>query len=430
MVPTTISDGFLLALETLMRRTGQGRHLAASVIHLASPPPAGALEQAAAALGARHPLLHAKVRRDFPTFIASWHPEETAAVPVAHHSSESADLTPLVARLIRDSVIDIFKPGPNLELHLVSIPKGGAALVLIWPHALFDAVGIDLLLDELDATGTDPIEAWGETAAILSPGAAWAAAKPMIEEMRLFPAWRIRSAHERGKRGGPAFKVFHFSEAESAIIREKMARTAGELLLLPYFAAVASRAVKALIASRHPHEETAILLSLPVQRVSNPHKRPLFQNHMTAWSLLLTHEELAALPDATKSLYRKYASFMRRKLPAAMESLMALMHRCPSPLYLKPAAFYLKGEICSLFHSHTGTFPARARTLLGQAITNACHIPTVSTPPGIGIFFSEFAGQLTATLSWRESSLTPGELLLLEQSLLADLGLQPPFSQP
>src|SRR5690606_36049460 len=148
--------------------------------------------------------------------------------------------------------------------------------------------------------------------------------------------------------------------------------------LLPYFAAAAARAVKALIASRHPEEPTAILLSLPVQRVTHAHKRPLFQNHMTAWSLLLTHEELADLPGATKALYRKYASFMRRKLPPAMEALMVLMHRCPSRLYLKPASFYLKGEICSLFHSHTGTFPSRTRTLLGRTITHACHIPTVS----------------------------------------------------
>lgn len=421
LVPTTISDGFLLALESLMRRTGQGRHLAASVIELDGPPAPGTLEHAAAALGHRHPLLHAHVRRHFPTFLAAWHPGETSAVPVSHHSSDSADLTLLVARLLSQSVIDVFQPGPNLELHLVARADGSAALVLIWPHVLFDAVGIDLLLDQLDSTATNPTEAWGETAKTPPPADAWKTAKPIVEEMRTFPAWRIRSAHEARHAGDPAFKIIRFTRGETTAIRQKMATTAGELLLLPYFAAAAARAVKALIASRHPEEPTAILLSLPVQRVTHAHKRPLFQNHMTAWSLLLTHEELADLPGATKALYRKYASFMRRKLPPAMEALMVLMHRCPSRLYLKPASFYLKGEICSLFHSHTGTFPARTRTLLGRTITHACHIPTVSAPPGVGIFFSEFDDQLTATLSWREGSLSEHDLLMLESTLLADL---------
>jgi hypothetical protein len=98
------------------------------------------------------------------------------------------------------------------------------------------------------------------------------------------------------------------------------------------------------------------------------------------------------------------------------------MHRCPSSLYLKPASFYLKGEICSLFHSHTGSFPARARHLLDCPITNAFHIPTVSAPPGVGLFFSEFDGRLSATISWRGNSLTPEELDLLEHTLLTDLG--------
>lgn len=422
MVPTTISDGFLLALESLMRRTGQGRHLAATVIDLEGTPASGTLERIAGSLGQRHPLLHSHVRRHFPTFLASWHLGEAGPVPASHQACDSDNLTPLVARLIRESRIDIFQPGPNLELHLATKPDGNSALILIWPHALFDAVGIDRLLDELDSPDTNRTEAWGETARTPPPSEAWKTAKPIVEEMRTFPAWRIRSAHERGVAGAPAFKVIRFSRDETAAIRSKMSATAGELLLLPYFAAACARATKALIASRHPGEETAVLLSLPVQRTSDPAKRPLFQNHMTAWSLLLTHEELDDLPGATKSLYKKYASFMRRKLPAAMEALMALMHRCPSSLYLKPASFYLKGEICSLFHSHTGVFPARARELLGCRITNACHIPTVSAPPGIGIFFSEFDGQLSATLSWRGSTLTSEELALLETTLLRDLG--------
>ena len=141
------------------------------------------------------------------------------------------------------------------------------------------------------------------------------------------------------------------------------------------------------------------------------------------YSLLLTAEELQDLAPATKALYRKYANFLRRKLPAGMEPLTKLMERCPSRFYLKPASIYLKGEICSLFHSHTGQFAPGVTELFGSRLVNGYHVPSVSSPPGIGIFFSEYDGQLTGTLSWKKSSLDEDELNLLKSTLLEDLGV-------
>ena len=144
---------------------------------------------------------------------------------------------------------------------------------------------------------------------------------------------------------------------------------------------------------------------------------------MVAYSLLLTGEELKDLAPATKALYRAYASFLRRKLPAAMEPLTKLMERCPSRFYLKPASFYLKGEICSLFHSHTGQFASGTTSLFGSRLLNGYHVPSVSSPPGIGIFFSEFDGQLSCTISWKKGSLDETEFETLQSTLLNDLGV-------
>jgi len=206
-----------------------------------------------------------------------------------------------------------------------------------------------------------------------------------------------------------------------------MAEVAGELLLIPYFAAVSARAVCRALALRHPEAKIPALISLPVQRVGDPAARPLFQNHMTAWSLMLAPEDLEApLADTVKALHRKYASFMRRKLPVAMDALVGLNHRCPSRLYLLPASLPLDGEICTLFHSHTGALPAdESNTVFGRRIVDAYHVPTVSSPPGIGVFFSESAGRLRVTLSWREATLDEPERRALMTSLYDDLGLPP-----
>ncbi|WP_193213510.1 hypothetical protein, partial [Luteolibacter marinus] len=252
-------------------------------------------------------------------------------------------------------------------------------------------------------------------------------AHPMIEEMRSFPEWNIRSLKRKGDRPARCrFEVINFDREATAAVRAKMAATAGELLLLPYFASCAARAVHAVIAARDGAMPSSILLTLPVQRQKDPAKRPLFHNHMTAYTLLLKPEEMTDIATASRALYRKYAGFMRRKLPAAMDALMQMMERCPSRFYNLPAFFYMKGEICSLFHSHTGTFLPGCERIFGSRILNGYHVPSVCSPPGAGIFLSEHDGQLSMTLSWKDGCLSPLELDLMKQTLAEDLGVAVP----
>ena len=420
MPHATTSDAFLLGLESLMRRSGQGAHLSATVLEIDGAPDREALTLATEAMGYRHPLLHAHLHRSPLTFIAAWTPGPAAPVPLHFHVGEA--LAALVSRLINGNSINIFRPGANLELHVLEEDRRHF-LILLWPHSLFDGIGIDKLIGELDSTDGTPREDWGETnRASGSPSELWKTADPMVREMRTFPESNIRSLHRPSRAPGTAcFEVIDFDLDTSAAIRAKMAGSVGELLSTPYFGAASARAVATVLAGRD-EPSASILLSLPIQRVNDPAKRPLFHNHMTAWSLLLEKSSLTDLTQATKSLFRSYGSFRKRKLHTAMDALTKLNERCPSRFYLLPIKHYLKGEICSLFHSHIGEFASGTDELFGHRILNAYHIPTVSTPPGVGIFFSEKNKRLSCTLSWREGALDPAELTTLRQQLLTDLG--------
>lgn len=435
-LPATCSDGFLLGLESLMRRTGQGRHLAVTVVECAGTPACDAIRHSAGVLGQRYPILHARIARSPRDWIARWRLDEAvpAAIPVEFwrlpgipaEGREVASVDRLASDLLNSGDIDIRRPGPKLRLHVVATAADRWSLLVLWSHSLLDAVGMAKFLSEFAATGEDrtPRSGGPEEPPAASPVAAlYRQAHPMIAEMRSFPAWRVRSLHRKSAAPGASrFQVVGFDREASAAIRTKMAATAGELLLLPYFAACAARAVRAVIAARHPDEAVPVLLSLPVQRQADPAKRPLFQNHMVPYTVLLTAEELAELKPTTRALYRKYADFMRRKLPAAMDALMRLMERCPSRLYNRPAFHYMRGEICTLFHSHTGVFAPGLETMFGSPVINGHHIPSVCSPPGIGIFFSEHDGLLTLTLSWKDGCLSPLELELLKTTLAEDLG--------
>jgi hypothetical protein len=86
----------------------------------------------------------------------------------------------------------------------------------------------------------------------------------------------------------------------------------------------------------------------------------------------------------------------------------------------------MRGELCTLFHSHTGEFAPGLDSLFGSRVLNGYHVPSVGSPPGIGIFFSEYEGQLTLTLSWKDGCLAPLELKLLKATLADDLGTPVP----
>ena len=422
----TPADGFLFGLESLMRRSGQGHHLAATVIECEGSPDLAALRNTAEVLGHRYPVLHARVARG-GDFIARWRLDEAtpAAIPLEVH--EISELGGFVETRLNAPSPNIHAAGPNLHLHVVITSPSIWALVLIWSHSLHDAVGIDKLLLEIASPGNDrtPRSGTGDSPAPAPPiSELYKQALPMIEEMRTFPQWRVRSLNRKGVRPGESrVQVIRFDREATASIRSKMAATAGELLLLPYFASIAARAAQSVIAARYPDEQVPVLLSLPVQLKGD---RPLFQNHLGVYTLLLTAGELAELKPATRALYKKYADFMRRKLPAAMDALMRMMERCPSRFYNIPVFTYLKGELCTLFHSHTGGFAPGLTEMHGSRVTNGYHIPSVCSPPGIGIFFSEFAGQLSMTLSWKDGCLSPLELQLLKQTLSEDLGAPVP----
>jgi hypothetical protein len=434
----TCSDGFLLGLESLMRRGGQGHHLAVTVIECEGRPDLAVIRRTAEILGHRYPILHAAIRRSRRDWIARWSLDHAAAIPVEtwHHPGVPAEggeidsLEDFISNRLNGRDIDIRTAGPNLRLHVVVTAPDRWSLLIVWSHSLLDAVGMTRFIRELAAPGDDVTPRSGgleEAAPPVPMSELYRQAHPMIEEMRSFPAWRVRSLHRKGsKPGASRVEVVKFNREGTAAIRAKMAATAGELLLLPYFASCAARAVQAVIAARHPDEQVPVLLSLPVQRQNDPAKRPLFQNHMVPYTVLLTAEELADLKPAARSLFRKYSDFMRRKLPASMDALMRMMERCPSRCYNLPAFHYMRGEICTLFHSHTGEFVPGVDSLFGSRVLNGYHVPSVGSPPGIGIFFSEHEGQLTLTLSWKDGCLAPLELDLLKATLAEDLGAPVP----
>lgn len=159
----TCSDGFLLGLESLMRRGGQGHHLAVTVIECEGKPDLAVIRSTAEILGCRYPILHAAIRRSRRDWIARWSLDHAAAIPVetwhlAGVPAEGGEIDSLegfISNRLNGRDIDIRTAGPNLRLHVVVTAPDRWSLLIVWSHSLLDAVGMTRFIRELAAPGDD-----------------------------------------------------------------------------------------------------------------------------------------------------------------------------------------------------------------------------------------------------------------------------------
>lgn len=127
------------------------------------------------------------------------------------------------------------------------------------------------------------------------------------------------------------------------------------------------------------------------------------------------------LKHAVQSAQSQFEEMTRNELGPSFEMLLRLMRRLPGSLYMKFLGAQFSGTIASFFHSFTGAFPFDNASLCGVRVSDARHVPSVSAPPGSGLFFSESHGCLTAVFSWRNIAVSEVEADLILQQLKHDL---------
>ena len=83
----------------------------------------------------------------------------------------------------------------------------------------------------------------------------------------------------------------------------------------------------------------------------------------------------------------QFAAMTRAKISESFDTVLELMRRVPTSVFLWIIRAQFRGEICSCFHSYTGPFAPELTEFVGARVLNAYHLPCLGTPPGTGIFF-------------------------------------------
>lgn len=425
-VPVRVADCFLLALDSFMRRTGQGAHVSQSVLELDRAPDLEKLRAASRRLVEKHPIFAARLRRDWRTWLPFWEVPEPPASGLPLRIWEAAECEDFAAVLQSIFAEPLVRDGVNFNarLDLLQRPDGRAALTFSWSHLLIDGKGAELLLAEL-ARLCDGLDEPCEAKEIPRPALTF---KERIQKTKgavilfdeLVKIGAPSLSGPRPRRGRGFYQVITLSPADTAIVAARIARTTGELFPMTFLLACTARAHDRVFAHRG-RQPRGYVANVPVQMRKRGARGPLFHNQVSVFFFSAVRANLGSIESTAAAMKQQFTEMSRARLDESFSMVLEMMMRLPSWVFMRVVRWQFKGEIASFFHSHTGPFAPELTEFAGAKITNAYHLPCLGAPPGTGIFFGDRDGRLNITFSWREGCLTDDERRLMVGQTLEDL---------
>jgi len=421
----------------MMKSQGQNGLIGQTQLQLEGVPDIAALQAGAKRFGAGYPLLNARVRRSLFSLVPSWRQDIRSDRILGlqlwkEEGAEVVDGGDLIAKEVKsqhhlaedllNSPLEDQSGVRNLRLDLILLRHGGSALLFTWDHLLFDGKGAELLVKAfIEACKGTPLPDYSNKSAIPVPiSVQLKKSKPATDRFFELVSNDYRSLS--GNNPGACrlrYKLLKFDPEETIKVQERATAFSG-LFAISFYLACAARGHRKAFLSRSS-DPTHYVCSIPVQvRRKGAHSDP-FQNRVTVLFFSLKKEDLGTIQDAVQAGQSQFEDMTRKDLGPSFEMVLRIMRRLPSFFYLKFLGTQFSGQITSFFHSSTGTFALSEPRLCGSRVTDAYHVPSVSAPPGSGLFFGEYQGQLTATFSWRDGAVTEAEADLILAQVKNDL---------
>jgi hypothetical protein len=426
-LPATTVDFFLAGLEAFMTRSGQGTHWAVTVLRLNGRPDEAVLTRAWEQVHAHHPMLGARLKRLWRGWRLAWEtPGPAVAPPIVWHLPQAKPFNEAVIQERLQGKCDAGGITSPLLMEVFPSAADPVHLVLLtWRHALMDGTGVNLLLEKLAAGRCDAGPPQLTAPERESIGKIFQRARPLMQRLHAMTRAGCLSTWDKGlpMGGAPQFKLIELAAEQSQAAFSHLRSLCGDFLQMPFYAAVAARAVRLLHETRG-WRSPAIHLQLPTQTRGRS-RDLIFGNHMGSLPLFLDAATLSTMNQAVNHLLERYREAMKLAMPQSSEALMTLAAHMPPAWFIPAVRLSNRGQICSLFHSHTGAFLPGHADFAGAPIQNVCTIPSVCSPPGLGVFFSDYAGCITVTLAWRGDGVSETEIEAVSRQIQADLTGQP-----
>ncbi len=361
-VPLRASDCFVLALDHLMRRTGQGGHVSQSILELDQAPDLAKLRAGWARLLVKYPILAATTRRSWRNLMPYW------AVPVKpppeglplgiwrepgaalEEALPTDDSRALCVELISHPLTTSRGAPANARLDIAALSNGRFLAALSWSHLLIDGKGAELLFAELGRL-CDGIDLPEDTRENARPR------RTLWQKIRFcrLALNRFTELQETGvpSLGGPQtrpgkghFEVLMLGCAEADVVRERAAKFGGALFPVTFYVSCVARAHD-LILRRRGRNPKGYGISVPVQTRKRGARGPLFHNHVTVLYFNPRRATLDSLERTAAEMKTQFAAMTRGKISESFDTILELMMWAPCSLFMWVVRSQFKREICS-----------------------------------------------------------------------------------
>lgn len=414
-------DCYLLALDGLMRRWGQGRHVGVTQVEVDENFSFVVWRDAVERFASVQTILRARLRRGWWLGVPYWEMKDSPGVVSVQEHPAGTQLPTVIQDLLRGEW------SGALRFDVVKNESGGVTVLMSWSHLLFDARGVELTLAEVARLAADPAaspesDSWAEP---------FGRRGPFLQRLKVVRTfveryWQIRSRRVFSLGAPPAeasamrFELCRFGLRESEAMKVRAQPVTGGIIALPWFLAVAMRAHAAVLARRGA-VDGSLECAISVQGRKRGARGPIFQNQVSQLFFSRPLEAMADLSSLARDLQQQFSDMLRQKCDAAFVVMVDWMRRLPAFAYRRFVRREACGQIVSFYHAHTGNFLPGLNDLAGGRIHDGWHIPSVPQPPGTGLFFSERDGRLTAVVCWREGVWSDEERKIFKNLVKSDL---------
>ena len=310
---------------------------------------------------------------------------------------------------------------------LISLAE--SSLVLFkFDHRLFDGIGAELFLDELNIAWEKKNPARFKKPNCLSPQLSQWANKfdsgknvnrviRQLSENKTRPFFTFHT-HKNGLSSNNRFEILHIPQEDTTAFFNAGEEELGAFMNTPFLSAVIFNALAQTASKRNCNKDDFILLPMTVDlRPSNDRKNHVFFNQWSIAPFCLSMSTALKSNAAMISLKKQFIELIKNNFLSDLNKANLLMRIIPLSIYSKVSANIFAGTSgsCSFaFLSDTGF---KSKTLAGKKIKNLYHLPIIPPKPGLGIFINKHNEGLNIILSYRDKIISKQEVENLLETL-------------
>ncbi len=204
---------------------------------------------------------------------------------------------------------------------------------------------------------------------------------------------------DKAQGGHFQFRVLTFGKDQSQAITDNAYNTAGYLMLAPYLLAVSLLSVRECFKD-YLQDGSDFLVPLNTDiRKRHSGLKQLFFNHLSFLLLRIKDKDIRANKEFISEVTRAVYSEMSSGSTYDLEQASLLLRIAPLVILQGIIGSFMRKQAVSFAFSYVNN-SSGIRDFCGSPLEEMIHTPRMALMSGIGVFFTQFAGNISVTLSF------------------------------